>query len=213
MGRPSRRRGRCVPRGARRRFNIISTLITASTSDDPFNLDTVAGANDTTSTGTELAGTLLTTTLGLVLTTLAAAACFRAVSAVYLGEQPTVSESLGYAAQRLLPLIWLGILYGVGLIPAFILLVIPGIWLAVAWSLSYPALLHEGLGATGALGRSFKLVRGRWWPTFGALFVMYLIVAVISAIILASSARRCSPPRTTRRWERSCTRSSTRSPR
>jgi hypothetical protein len=164
-------------------LNIINTLILASTSENPFNLDTLGTTNDV-STGTQLSGNLLTTVVSLVLTTLASAACFRAVSAAYLGEEATVEESLGFARQRLLPLLWLSILYGLGLIIPFILLVLPGIWLAVAWSLSFPALLHEDVKGVGALGRSFKLVRGRWWPTFGALLVMYLIVIVISAIMI-----------------------------
>ena len=49
--------------------------------------------------------------------------------------------------------------------------------------MSYPALLAEDVGPVAALGRSFRLVSGRWWPTFGALLVMYLIVVVISGIL------------------------------
>lgn len=163
-------------------LNILNTLIASSTSDNPFNLDTFDETN-TVSSGTEAAGGLLSTLLTLVGTTLAAAACYRAVSAAYLGENPTWQDSLRFAAQRLGPLVWLSILYVIALIIPFLLLVLPGIWLAVAWSLSYPVLLHEGTGGAGALGRSFKLVRGRWWPTFAALLAMYLIVIVISAIL------------------------------
>ena len=163
-------------------LNIINTLITASTSENAFNLDSATTTGDV-STGTALAGSLLTTVLSLVLTTLAAAACFRAVSSVYLGEQPTVGESLSFAASKLVPLILLSILFTIGLIPAFILLILPGIWLAVAWSVGFPAMLSEGLGPVAALGRSFQLVKGRWWPTFGAVLVMYLIVIVISGIL------------------------------
>jgi hypothetical protein len=162
-------------------LNIVNTLITASTSDNAFNLD--SNPSGDVSTGTALAGSLLTTVLSLVLTTLAAAACFRAVSSVYLGEQPTVGESLSFAASKLLPLIVLSILFTIGLIPAFLLLILPGIWLAVAWSVGFPAMLSEGLGPAQALGRSFRLVKGRWWPTFGAVLVMYLIVIVISGIL------------------------------
>ena len=161
-------------------LNIINTLIAASTSNNAFDLDTTT--NDV-STGTQLAGSLLTTILTIVLTTLAAAACFRAVTATYLGEKPTVGESLSFAASRLLPLVWLSILYGVGLIIPFLFFFIPGVWLAVAWSTSYPALLFEDVRGAKALGRSFGLVRGRWWATLGALVVMYLIVFVISAIL------------------------------
>ena len=49
--------------------------------------------------------------------------------------------------------------------------------------MSYPALLAEDLRGSKALGRSFRLTRGRWWATFGAVLVMYLIVLVISGIL------------------------------
>jgi hypothetical protein len=164
-------------------LSILQTLVSASTSDDAFNLDTTTTSDSGIDTGTELAGQLLSTTLTVILTTLAAAACFHAVSSVYLGESPTVGGSLAFAASRLLPVIGLSILYFIGIIPAFIALFIPGIWLSVAWSVSYPALLSEGIGPVAALGRSFRLVRGRWWPTFGALFVMYLLVIVVSGVL------------------------------
>ena len=59
----------------------------------------------------------------------------------------------------------------------------PGVWLTVAWSVSYPALLAEDVRGSKALGRSFVLTKGRWWATFGALLVTYLIVLVISGIL------------------------------
>jgi hypothetical protein len=163
-------------------LNIINTLIASSTRDNAFNLDDTT-ATSTVSTGTQLAGVLLTTTVGLVLTTLAAAACFHAVSSAYLGEHPTVGESLSFAAGRVLPVILLSLLYFVGVTFAVLGLLVASLWLSVAWSLSFPALLSEGLGPVEALGRSFRLVKGRWWATFGALLVMYVLVAVISGIL------------------------------
>jgi hypothetical protein len=162
-------------------LSILDTLIAASTMDNAFNLDT--GATNDVSSGTAAAGGLIRRILDLVLSTLASAACFRAVSGAYLGQSPTWQESLSFAATRLGPLIWLSILYGFGLIIPFLLLIIPGIWLAVAWSVSYPALLSEDVRGIKALGRSFNLVRGRWWATFAAIFVMFLIVVVISLIV------------------------------
>jgi hypothetical protein len=161
-------------------LNILRTLIEASTRDNAFNLDV---ATHNVSDGTAIAGNLLVTILGLVLTTLAAAACFHAVSSVYLGETPTVGGSLSFAAGRVLPLIWLSILITFGLILPFLFFFFPGVWIAVSWSVSGPVLLSEGEGGAKALGRSFRLVQGRWWATFGTLIVMYLIVLVISLIV------------------------------
>jgi uncharacterized membrane protein YeaQ/YmgE (transglycosylase-associated protein family) len=162
-------------------LNILDTLITASTVDHAFNVDSTAGSN--LDTGTVWAGVIVRFALSVVLSALAAAACFRAVSGLYLGERPTIGESLSFAASRLMPVIALAFLYFLGLIPAFLLLIIPGIWLSIAWTVSFPALLSEGLSPTAALGRSFQLVRGRWWPTFGAVLLMNILVGIISAVI------------------------------
>jgi len=162
-------------------LNIIDTLVTASTQDHAFNVDSTSGSD--VGTGTVWAGLLVSFALSVVLSALAAAACFRAVSSLYLGERPTVGGSLSFAASRLFPVIALAFLYFLGLIPAFLLLIIPGIYLSIAWTVSFPALLSEGLSPVAALGRSFRLVKGRWWPTFGAVLLMNVLVGVISAII------------------------------
>ena len=83
-------------------LNIVNTLITASTSEDASTSTTRAGRHGF-GTAREIAGILLTTTLSIVLMSLATAACFRAVSGVYLGERPTVGGSLRFAASRLCP--------------------------------------------------------------------------------------------------------------
>jgi hypothetical protein len=162
-------------------LNIVSTLVTASTQDHAFGVDSTSGSD--VGGGTVAAGLLVNFTLTVLLSALAAAACYRAVSGLYLGERQTVGGSLSFPASRLFPVIALACLYFLGLIPAFVLLVLPGVWLSVAWSVSYPALLSEGVGPAAALGRSFRLVQGRWWPTFGALLVMNVLVGVITLII------------------------------
>lgn len=163
-------------------LNILSTLISASTNDRAFEFGTTAAANSS-NTGSVLAGVLLNGALSVVVLTLAAAACFRAVSGTYLGQRPTWQESLSFAAKRLGPLIVLSILYTLAVLVGFVALILPGIWLSVALALSYPAMLSEGLGPMESLGRSRKLVSGRWWATFGALLVMYILIAVIGGIV------------------------------
>ena len=43
---------------------------------------------------------------------------------------------------------------------------------------------YEEKGFFEAVGRSFKLVKDKWWSTFGLIFVLYLIVGVSSYIFL-----------------------------
>ena len=46
-----------------------------------------------------------------------------------------------------------------------------------------PVLLVEGLRGRKALGRSFQLVKGRWWRTFGVIVVGFLLAGIVSAIV------------------------------
>jgi hypothetical protein len=41
---------------------------------------------------------------------------------------------------------------------------------------------YEKTGFFDALFRSFRLVQGKWWSTFGLLMILYLIVATVSSI-------------------------------
>jgi hypothetical protein len=120
-----------------------------------------------------------------IATTLTLAACVKAISEAYLGRAISVGESLAFALRRLLSLLALEITYCLGLAVAFILLIIPGVWLYGAWSVAVPALLLEGLGPVAALGRSRRLVKGRWWPTAGVLLIGYLGAFVIGGTIEA----------------------------
>ena len=56
---------------------------------------------------------------------------------------------------------------GLLVVLATLALIVPGIWLFVSYSVAVPALLLERIGPVEALRRSFRLVRGRWWPTRG----------------------------------------------
>jgi hypothetical protein len=123
--------------------------------------------------------------LGLVMGVLVTAACVKAVSDIYLDRSPQVGASLRFALRRLPALLVIFVLQLVGLIIAFVALIIPGIWLYASWSVQTPALMLEGLGPWRALGRSRRLVRGRWWPVAGVVLLMHIAVGVLSAAIQA----------------------------
>lgn len=121
--------------------------------------------------------------LGVLATLVATGAMFRAIAQAYLGHEVDPAASLRLGLSRLGPLVLLSILTGIGLVIAFLLLVLPGIWLGVAWSVAVPVLMVEGVGGPAALQRSFDLVRGRWWATFGALVLLVLLVVFAGGIV------------------------------
>ena len=64
---------------------------------------------------------------------------------------------------------------------AFLLLVLPGIYLSVGYALTLPLILDKGLGPWEALETSRKAIHTRWWSVLGAYFVMVLLY-LVSAI-------------------------------
>ncbi len=161
-------------------FAILSTLIQASIDPDAFDVNAPTSSTDS---GTALAGIFLS---GLVLqaaATLAIGACFKAISAAYVGERAGAGDSLRYALGRVIPLILAYIVFVILLIPAFIALIIPGIWVAVKLSMMFPAVVFERAGPFKAVGRSWSLTRGAWWRTFGTLLVIVLITYVLQLVL------------------------------
>ncbi|KOX24961.1 MULTISPECIES: hypothetical protein [unclassified Streptomyces] len=67
-------------------------------------------------------------------------------------------------------------------IPLFLLVLPLAAWLWVKFALAPTAAVIERQGAVASLRRSWRLVTGSWWRTFGGLLVTGLITAFVSAI-------------------------------
>lgn len=110
-------------------------------------------------------------------------ASFKAVSDLYIGNDTKSGDSIRYAAGRVHSMLWIGFLFTLGVGLAIFALVLPAIWLFVAWSLAIPALLSEGLKGSKALGRSFDLIRHNWWRTFGAILVGIIFIGLFQFLL------------------------------
>jgi hypothetical protein len=170
-------------------FELLSGLIqlsTVSSSDQLSGVFTLqTGSTNVDYTRARVAGAAVTFLIGAIVTLVLTAATVKAVSDAYLGSTPSVRDSLRFAARRIGSLFWLYLVLAIGLTVAFICLFVPAIWLYVAWSVATPVLLIEGLGGTAALRRSFRLVRGRWWPVAFTLVVARFLVSFVSGVVLA----------------------------
>jgi hypothetical protein len=167
---------------------LLNILITLSTAPDPGAVTGIA----TTPSGTSpdlaplygfLAGTLLSTFISFLAATLATGACFKAISDAYLGHEPNSNDSLSFAGRRLGSLVWVSFLGSLIVGVGFLLLIVPGIYLAVAFSVAVPVLLMESYKGKSALGRSRDLVRGRWWPVLGTIVLGFVLQAIVGAIV------------------------------
>lgn len=176
--------------------NVLGALILLSVLPDDFFEPGFAGTTLTDSEIWAFAAAMIVLALISVVTILAAtAACLKVVSDSYLGGRSTAGSSLAFATRRLHSLLW------VGFLTVFFLLIIGAVavaatvgaesialaflflpvilWLWVAWSFAPPALLVEDVRGRKALGRSFKLVRGRWWAVFWTLLLGFVITSVV----------------------------------
>jgi hypothetical protein len=152
---------------------IVTAIIQTSVRIDP------GSTPDSRDSAALLAGTMVAAALSYVAAQMATAASFEIVSGDYLDEAPTWQGSLRAAREKLRPLLWLSVLYGLSLVVGFALCAVPGIYLYAAFSLAVPALLFEDLRGRAALRRSRSLVRGRWWPTAAVLLVSTLLTSIV----------------------------------
>ncbi len=168
-------------------LQILTALVLMSTYSSGSDINVGFSNVGTTATHAEVAARLGSSAIvelfAIIGTTFTLATSVKAISDSYLGAAADYRTSISFGARRLLPLLAMLILYYLGLIVGFILLIIPGIWLYASWSVATPALLIERRNPFRALGRSLGLVRGRWWPTAGVLLIASVMVAVLSGVI------------------------------
>ena len=64
-----------------------------------------------------------------------------------------------------------------------ILFIIPGIYFSIALQYANFIVVHEKAGPFEAISRSFELISGNWWKTFGLMFILQFIVAIVIYIV------------------------------
>jgi uncharacterized membrane protein len=72
--------------------------------------------------------------------------------------------------------------YAVAVVAGFVLLVVPGVWLAIRCYFAGQAAALDGLGPSAAMRRSSDLVHGQWWRTCGCLLATGLLLGLAGSI-------------------------------
>ena len=109
----------------------------------------------------------------------------KVVQAEREGTVTTVGEMFESVAGVLGVLIGNGILKAIAVGIGFLLLIVPGVFLATIWAVTSPAIVVERVGVIEAFSRSWELVRDQFWPVLGALVLGILIVFGISIVASA----------------------------
>jgi hypothetical protein len=93
--------------------------------------------------------------------------------------QANLKTSFNFTVSKLLSLLAVSIITIVLIVIGLIALVIPGIILAIIFSLVVPAIIIESKGTLESLSRSRLLVSHRWFKTFGLLLLLYVIIGIV----------------------------------
>jgi hypothetical protein len=99
------------------------------------------------------------------------------------GERPNLGACLSTGFKLFLPLFAITVLAYLGMIAGMILLIVPGIMLALAWSVTVPVRVVEHTGIFESFGRSRALTSGHRWKILGLVIIYILIVLAIQMVV------------------------------
>lgn len=112
---------------------------------------------------------------------IAPALIYALMKVMQTGIAPGVNESYRWGLGKLGKLILCSIIVWGLVLFGFVLLIIPGIILLLAFEVVYPIAVLEGGSPTEILRRSYNLTKGHRWNILGATFVMSMMIAIASA--------------------------------
>src|SRR3989454_117604 len=126
--------------------------------------------------------------VNIVFSAIAEGSAIKLASEQIAKGQANLGASVKFAVSKLLSIWALSIIVGIIVFLGLIALIVPGIILAIMFSLALPVLLIENKGVTESMGRSRQLVSHRWAKTFGTFLVLGIIVLIASLIFSAITA-------------------------
>jgi len=138
------------------------------------------------STGTFVTVRLLGDVVGALAGVLCAGVALRIFGEAASGRTEPARAALRFGRRRFGPLLWLGILTSLATILGALLLIIPGIYVVVAFAVAAPVVVIEEHRGMVALQRSRELVKGRWWATLGALLPTMVLVAAGGLVVVTT---------------------------
>jgi hypothetical protein len=146
-------------------------------------LEMLTGRYDSTPTIAETA--VPTVVRFLVVVPIITAICIYALLSIEAGERPSAGRTLVSGFEQFTPLFFAVLIAAIGIAAGFVLLVIPGIYLAVKLFFVPQTVVIGGARGTESLRRSSDMVRGFWWRTFG-LVVMINLAAALPALVITA---------------------------
>jgi hypothetical protein len=181
------------------RMNPAATLgITLGTAAIMQTINTVMliAADEASTTAAYMINVVTLLLTGLLLISLSGVLSI-VVSEATLGQKISVGDAVRRIAPRLPGLIGLSLVVLLLIILGAATLVIGAFYIAVVLALATPAFVLEGGTFRHAMRRSFDLVQGAWWRTFGILLLAGLIALLLIFIFSIPAAVVISTSRDT----------------
>lgn len=130
-------------------------------------------------------------TIGFALTFVVTGPLATAMSISVLVEReadrdPSAASAIQRGLEVFGPLLLAMALVGVAVTVGLILLVVPGLFLAVRLSVTAVAVVVEGRRAQHAMARSLELTEGSFWRVAGVLLVTNLIASAAAALVVSA---------------------------
>jgi hypothetical protein len=128
----------------------------------------------------------------LVVAPLVTAICIHALRSVASGEGPAAGRAIVAGFEAFTPLFATVLLAGIG-VTVGLLVILPGIYLAIRWFFAPQAVVIDGRRGPEGLRLSGNRVQGAWWRTFAIVLVAQLpgiLIGAPFASIAAGSDRQ-----------------------
>ncbi len=150
-------------------FALFNFAATQATSSNPGDFNSLLGSLSPLAAGVLVNVAVLPLLYGGV----SYAVCQSAI-----GNPVTLWGALRGAFRRYFQVLLYYVLLGL-MVVAFCLFPL-WIWISVNWIVVLPAMFVENTGLFAAMGRSWRLVQGRWWRTFFILLLVFVLNYVVS---------------------------------
>lgn len=110
------------------------------------------------------------------------AAIVRGAIVDFNNGRASLGDCFSTGLRHFFPIIIISLLVGLGVGFGFLLLIIPGIMIAIAWIVAVPARVVENAGIFDSIRRSADLTRGSRWSIFWLLVIYGIIVTLITGV-------------------------------
>lgn len=123
--------------------------------------------------------------VGLIGTVVAGVAAVLVAAQAYADVPSDWRRAMGVGVRRTVAIILATIVAGVLIAIGFVLVIVPGIFLAVSLAVVWEALIIEGIGPMESIKRSWRLVAGERWRVFGAALLVLVLAIIVFGILSA----------------------------